>query len=275
MIHCNEENHGFFEKVVVWEAGKTNVEEHRLPGMNVSNQEPVKTFAEARVDCGDCTPNHIVMKRSVDGGITWSENVFIEKSDGKFWSEYQHDLDHQYEDNKKEVWANPTPLVNAETGRIFVLYTLNEGNVKGQNVQRFSRLFYKYSDDGGVHWSDRVDITDVMNVKEDGTTNKDDEGNWISDINGIPSDYLGRAFYLPGPGHGIQLTSGRLLLQVWSRTALGKLDEGIIAPSERKYGVRTIYSDDGSDTWKAGASFGHNGMNMSECGILESDNGDV
>jgi len=268
MVGCGTANQEYFENIEVWGAEEMDMEGYRLPGIVISIQGTVLAFVEARVDYGDSTPNHITMKRSVDGGITWSDNIFIEKSDGSFWKTHKNHLDHQYAENKKEVWINPTPVVDSETGRIFVFYALNEGEVMGQNLQRFSRVFYKYSDDDGLSWSDRMDITDVIN-------DKDERGEWITDINGFPSDYLGRAFHLPGPGHGIQLSDGRLLVQLWSRTALGNLDTGIKPVEERKYGLFTIYSDDHGATWKKGRPFGHEGQNMAESRILELDNGNI
>lgn len=271
----NEKMNEYFEKIEVWGAGERNMEGYRLPGIVISTQGTVLAFAEARVDYGDSTPNHIAMKRSEDGGVTWSESIKIEESNGVYWENHKNHLSHQYEEDKKEVWVNPTPVVDSDTGRIFIFYALNEGDVMGQNLQRFSRVFYKYSDDDGLNWSDRVDITEVLNTNEDGLPHKDEEGEWITDLNGFPSDYLGRAFHLPGPGHGIQLTDGRLLVQLWSRTALGNLDTGVKPVEERKYGLITIYSDDHGETWKKGKPFGHEGQNMAESRILELDNGNI
>ena len=76
---------------------------------------------------------------------------------------------------------------------------------------------------------------------------------------------------MPGPGHGIQLITGRLLLQTWNRTALGKIDkEGKFistALEKRRYGVSTIYSDNHGKTWHFGSSFGEN-IHMNESCIV-------
>lgn len=126
-----------------------------------------------------------------------------------------------------------------------------------------------------MSWSERIEITDILNANEAGSPNRDVCGNWITDLNGFPCDYLGRAFHMPGPGHGIQLSNGRLLLQVWNRTALGTFEKGVIPVDERKYGICTIFSDDNGETWEYGSSFAHDGLNGCESRIAELDDGSV
>lgn len=275
---CSQPAKPVFQKNVVWDSGEEGVEGYRIPGIVVTNKGTVLTFAESRLDYHDETPNHVVLKRSTDGGFTWSPTFYIEKSDGSFWTAHKNRIDPADVANKKEVWTNIAPIVDKITGRVFFFYALSEGEVSGKNTQRYTRVFYKCSDDDGITWSERVEVTDLLNAKKDGSPNVDEQGKWITDMNGFPCDYHGRAFHMPGPGHGIQLSSGRLLLQVWNRTALGKLDEKqtlIPVPiSERKYGVCTIYSDDHGETWKYGSSFGED-LHMNESRIAELDNGDV
>ena len=267
-----------FQKNTVWDSGEEGVEGYRIPGIVVTSKGAVLAFAESRVDYSDETPNHIVLKRSTDEGITWSPTFYIEKSDGNFWAAHQNMIDPADVTDKKEVWTNIAPIADYTTGRIFFFYALSEGAISGKNMQRYTRVFYKYSDDDGLSWSDRTEVTDLLNVKKDGTPNVDEQGNRMTDINGFPCDYHGRAFHMPGPGHGIQLKSGRLLLQLWNRTALGTLDNEQtlvqIPVSERKYGICTIYSDDHGKTWKYGSSFGED-LHMNESRMAESDNGDV
>ncbi len=276
MASCNSfKAKEIFSKTIVWEAGENNAECYRIPGIVVTTQGTVLAFTEERMKCGDQDPKSIALKRSTDKGKTWSYNIYIEKCDGVYWSDHKNEIDPLDDQNKKEVWTNIAPIVDKETGRIFFFYSLSEGAVAGQNLQRYTKVFYKFSDDDGLNWSDRTEITDLLNVTEDGSPNKDENGNWITDVNGFPCDYLGRAFHMPGPGHGIQLSGGRLLLQFWNRIALGKLNEGTIHIEERQYGVSTIYSDDHGKTWKFGSAFGHDGLNMNESRLAELQNGDV
>lgn len=262
-------------KSVVWDKGEDGSEGYRIPGIVVTSRGTVLAFAESRITYADDAPKHLVMKRSLDGGMSWSETYYIEKSDGNYWKEHHSEISPFDNPDKKEVWTNVCPVVDKVTGRIFFFYSLSEGTVGEKNLQRYTRVFYRYSDDEGQTWSGRVDVTELLHVKKDGSPNKDKEGRWIPDANGFPCDYLERAFHMPGPGHGIQLSSGRLLLPVWHRKALGSIDGTTVALHHRQYGLSTLYSDDHGNSWKHGSFFGHDGLNMNESRLVELSTGDV
>ena len=150
-----EESKELFEKTIVWDAGENNVDGYRIPGIVVTKEGSVLAFAEERPVYGDEYPKSIVVKRSDDQGLTWSDNIYIEKADGSYWAKHKDQIDPNDVQDKKEVWTNTAPIVDYETGRIFFFYALSEGEVAGQNLQRYTRVFYKYSDDYGVSWSDR------------------------------------------------------------------------------------------------------------------------
>jgi sialidase-1 len=163
--------------------------------------------------------------------------------------------------------------VDRASGRVFVFYVLNEGAHQGKKMQRYTRNFYRYSDDEGKTWSERVDITDLLNTRADGTPNRDVRGEWIRDANGFACDHLGRAFHMPGPGHGLQLEQGRLLMQFWNRTAIAT-EAGPVAREQRAYGLRLLYSDDGGRKWQSGPAFGEE-IGPTESRLVELDNGSL
>jgi len=262
-------------RVVIWEAGENGMEGYRIPGIVATANGTLLAFAEERPLFGDEDPKSLVTKRSTDGGRSWSKNHYLEKCDGNFWKVHAGQIDRLDDPNKKEVWTNVAPIVDRITDRIFFFYALSEGAVAGEDLQRYTRVFYRYSDDDGLSWSARIEVTEIMNCKEDGSPNQDDHGNWIKDVNGFPCDFLGRAFHMPGPGHGIQLLNGRLLLQVWHRTPLATLNGREIPAADRNYGLSTIYSDDHGKTWKQGSAFGHGGLYMNESRMVELDNADI
>lgn len=274
IVSRENNNDSQFQKVIVWQAGENDVDGYRIPGIVVTSKGSVLAIVEERPKYGDADPKSIVIKRSIDNGKTWSENIYIESSNGDFWFQNKDKIDSRANQDKLEVWTNPAALVDNVTGKIFIFYALNEGLVDSQNLQRYTRVFYKYSDDDGLSWSDRIEITDILNANEAGSPNRDGYGNWITDVNGFPCDYLGRAFHMPGPGHGIQLSNGRLLLQVWNRTALGTFEKGLIPIDERKYGICTVFSDDHGKTWNYGTSFGVD-LHLNESRMVELDNGDI
>ncbi|MEX2569454.1 MAG: sialidase family protein [Cyclobacteriaceae bacterium] len=275
LLSCGSDTQPLFEPSIVWEAGEKGMDGYRIPGIVIAKDGTALAFSEERPDYKDEAPKSLVVKRSNDKGKTWSQNIYIEKSDGEFWAANEHLIDSLDVKDKKEVWTNVAPIVDYVTGKVFFFYSLSEGTIAGQNIQRYTRVFYRVSADHGKTWSERNEITSLLHSKKGGSPNKDSDGNWVTDENGFACDYLGRAFHMPGPGHGIQLENGRLLLQLWNRKALGILGEGQIPADERQYGISTIYSDDGGQIWNYGSSFGHDGRNMNESRLAELHNGDV
>ncbi len=118
--------------------------------------------------------------------------------------------------NNKESYVNPTPVVDPKSGETFLFYAQNYDN-------RSTEVFYITSKDNGVTWLEPKNITSLFDT-----------------------DPLKRPFHLPGPGHGITLQNGRLLMQVWHRYSVE------LTVPERKYGVSVIYSDNHGKIWLSG-----------------------
>lgn len=259
-----------FAESTVWKKREQDVGSYFVYGLTITPKGTVLAFAEARLPSNeppDTEPHHLALKRSTDGGRTWSENILVEKADGIFW----HALGQP---GKLECWANPAAVTDRNSGRVFIFYVLNEGGLDGKNAQRYTRNFYRTSDDEGITWSARVEVTDLLNTKADGSPHRDASGNWIRDEHGFPCDYLGRPFHMPGPGHGLQLKSGRLLMQFWNRTGLITKDGKGIPERSRKYGLSILYSDDGGKTWRSGPAFGTE-LNATESRMVELDDGRI
>jgi sialidase-1 len=113
-------------------------------------------------------------------------------------------------------WANPTLVADPSTGRVTLFYALNDANDA-------SRVFFRGSRDDGWTWSARTEVTGLF-----------------------ADDPAGRPFHLPGPGHGIALRDGRLVVQVWHRQSVDHPAE------QRQYGASVLVSDDHGVTWQAG-----------------------
>jgi hypothetical protein len=254
----------FFKESLVWDFKEGGYDTHHVYGFAVTKKGTVLAFSEGRGKAlDDAGPKDQLLKRSTDGGRTWDKEIFIERMDGAYWSANGHP-------GERETWANCAPVVDMVTGNIFCFYALNDPDKEAG--QRVTRVFYKKSVDDGLTWSDRVDITDLLNVKKDGTPNKDENGNWILNENGFPCDYLGRALHIPGPGHGIQASDGRLILQLWNRTSLTRSVDGKVRKVDREarlYGITIIYSDDHGDTWKFGGFVDEGKAGMNESRIVE------
>ena len=114
-------------------------------------------------------------------------------------------------DSGKDTVNNPVAIVDRETGRIHFLYCIN-----------YHRVYYMHSDDDGRTFSDPVELT--------------------SSFESLRKDYDWKVI-ATGPGHGIQLKNGRLLVPIWMSTELKQ---------HRPSAVSVIYSDDHGKTWEHG-----------------------
>ncbi|WP_410655094.1 exo-alpha-sialidase [Amycolatopsis sp. lyj-112] len=114
----------------------------RIPAVVKSAKGTLLAFAEGRVnDCGDTGDIDLVLKRSTDGGRTWSALQVINEGNG-------------------DTHGNPVPIVDRRTGRIVLISTYNKGRTddKGCDVPCPRFPHQQHSDDDGVTWSAAKDI---------------------------------------------------------------------------------------------------------------------
>jgi sialidase-1 len=158
----------------VYVAGEKDYNTFRIPSIIATPRGTLLAFAEARRDGGgDAGDIDLVMKRSADGGQTWSPLQVIG-------------------DNGPNTFGNPCPVVDRTTGTIWLLTTQNRGTDREKDIiagtsQAGRSVAVLRSTDDGATWSAPVDIT--ASVKQ---------ADWT--------------WYATGPGVGIQTRSGRLVI---------------------------------------------------------------
>ena len=150
----------------------------RIPAVVTTNNGAILAFCEARKrSCSDTGDIDLVMKKSTDNGLTWSELKII-------W------------DDGDNVCGNPAPVVDLETGKIHLLLTWNNGKdhesqiINGTSIQGRD-IYHLASNDNGETWSSPHNITSTVKLP-------------------------GWTWYATGPVHGIQLKNkefkGRLVI---------------------------------------------------------------
>lgn len=138
-------------------------------------------------------------------------------------------------DNGEDTIGNPCPVVDQSTGTIWLPFCRNN-----------DRVYVTKSTDDGNSWSTPVDIT--------------------SDVK-LPS----WRWYATGPGHGIQLSNGRLLIPCnHSEPPFGD-DEGWSATGV--FHSHVFYSDDHGSRWQLGGIVGGEGTD--ECEAVHTVDGSV
>lgn len=139
-------------------------------------------------------------------------------------------------DDGTRTMNQPTPVVDRDTGLIWLPFCKDNRQV-----------FVMKSADDGITWSTPVEITkDVMDPA------------W---------KYVGT-----GPGHGIQLKSGRLLIPAWGDTSPGPATWPQANWGKVQFSY-AFYSDDHGATWKRGAALDNDVSD--ECEVVETSDGQV
>ena len=158
------------EQFNLWRSGDDGFHTYRIPALAVTNDKSILAFCEGRKhhrgDSGDIA---MLVKRSTDGGASWSSQAIV-------W------------DEAGNTCGNPAPVIERESGRIHLLMTWNRGDDHERDIiKRGSkdtrRVYATSSDDDGRSWREPQEIT--SDVKRPDWT-----------------------WYATGPGHGIQIQTG-------------------------------------------------------------------
>jgi len=133
--HTKQLNH-------IFPAKKEGYNSYRIPALVTTTKGTLLAFCEGRkhgaADHGDID---IVLKRSTDGGKTWSPLQIVF-------------------DNNNHVAGNPVPIVDQKTGRIFLLScTSDQHEYKIYEGKGRRGIWIQHSDDDGLTWTKPRDIS--------------------------------------------------------------------------------------------------------------------
>lgn len=197
------------ERTSVFPAGFEGVARYRIPGIVATPSGTLLAYIEARRnDSKDWGEIEVHLRRSTDQGRTWEPSLHIAHRGPRMEGNPRKSKGGESE----QTVNNPVAIVDRETGAIEFLYCLN-----------YARCFSMRSNDDGRTWSEPREITQSFEPFR----------KWY-DWKVIAT----------GPGHGIQMASGRLVVPIWLAYG-GVGDHGPSAAG-------TIFSDDHGKTWKAG-----------------------
>ncbi|XP_058045195.1 sialidase-4 [Ahaetulla prasina] len=157
---------------------------YRVPALlYIPSVAKVLAFTEQRLSVDDADANLLVLRRGTFymNSVQWEDMQTIETAT----------LIHHRS-------MNPCPIYDEITGMVFLFFIAVLGRtsevfqiVTGQNA---ARLCYVFSSDQGINWSHVTDLTEEV----------------------IGMSIQDWATFALGPGHGIQLNSGRLLLPAYT-----------------------------------------------------------
>uniref|UniRef100_A0A4X2M3F3 exo-alpha-sialidase n=1 Tax=Vombatus ursinus TaxID=29139 RepID=A0A4X2M3F3_VOMUR len=191
---------------------------YRIPALlYIPKRATLLAFAEERLTPDDSHANVLVLRRGAfyRTYVEWGDMRVVETAS-----------------LEKHRSMNPCPVYDELTGTVFLFFIAVLGNtpesfqiMTGKNA---ARLCYVTSSDGGLTWGAVTDLTEQV-------------------IGSVIEDW---ATFALGPGHGIQLRSGRLLVPAYTyhidcKECFGK----ICKTTPHSF---TFYSDDHGQSWQFG-----------------------
>ncbi|MCO6044263.1 glycoside hydrolase [Aeoliella sp. ICT_H6.2] len=205
-------------------SGQEGYRSYRIPSLLTTKDGTLLAICEGRKNSGSDTGDiDLMVRRSTDQGKTWSQQAVI-------W------------DDENNTCGNPCPVVDRDTGTIWLLMTWNSGKQSERGIEPgygtdSRRVFVTSSQDDGVTWDAPREIT---------TDVKEEEWTW----------------YATGPGSGIQIEhgphKGRMVIAC---------DHKLPTDESEEFRSHVIYSDDHGATWQLGGAAPEPGVN--ECEVVE------
>ena len=157
----------------VFRAGEEGYHSYRIPSVIVTTKGTLLAFCEGRKESPrDQSPTDMVLKRSLDGGVTWRSMQVVARGG-------------------VDATMDPCPVVDRTTGIVWLVYDRWPHGFQGKSIVGRGpdavSCWVTHSVDDGVTWTEPVNITSTAK-----------KPHWT----GVAH----------GPGIGVQTRSGRLVI---------------------------------------------------------------
>uniref|UniRef100_A0A8C8S9S3 exo-alpha-sialidase n=1 Tax=Pelusios castaneus TaxID=367368 RepID=A0A8C8S9S3_9SAUR len=231
-------------KVTLFPRDPQSGDTYQIPALLFIPPDTFLAFAERRSSVRDKHAEHLVLRRGMKKG----DSIELPHSWGPTESLTSAVL-------PGHRTMNPCPVYERKSQTVFLFFICVEGTVTerwqiltGQNA---ARLCYVCSGDAGQTWSSLTDLTEQV----------------------IGEDLRDWATFAVGPGHGVQLCSGRLVIPAYVYHITARCCR-LPLPGWTLPHALIFYSDDGGQLWHKGELI--QGMRTLECEVAEvvCQNGD-
>lgn len=218
-------------KQVLFECGQLDYHTFRIPSLISLPNNTLLAFVEGRKnDPEDHGDIQLIMRKSNNGGQTWGLPIILLHYQTLLMLKNPNSKEFEPISTYGDVTCgNPCPVYDKTTKRVWLSFTLDN-----------STMWLVYSDDFGDSWSN------PRNIAEEA----------------FGPDHKQWTHLASGPGHGIQLSNGRLIIPC----------DHHIHERSRGYFSMLVVSDDHGKTWKMGAVSDNR---LDECQVCELENGEV
>ncbi|HSN10005.1 MAG TPA: sialidase family protein, partial [Hanamia sp.] len=225
----------------VFVSGAEGYKSFRIPAIIKAKNGDLLAFCEGRVNgSGDFGNIKIVLKRSADGGKTWSSLQIAASNDSL-------------------QAGNPAPVEDCTDprfpqGRIFLFYNTGDGQEMELRKGKGHRdVFYKTSIDNGKIWSEPTDITLQVNRIDQPA---------INPLWNFKEDWRS---YANTPGHALQFDDGKYKGRIY---VAANHSSGPPRPQLRDYHAHGFYTDDHGATFHLSEIVPFEGSNESTAAEL-------
>lgn len=243
-----------FIESVVWEKGEDGMLTYHVPTIQVTSAGTVLAAADARYEeHGDFGPHHLVIKRSIDQGLTWSRNIYLGLSD------------------QKQIFLFPNIVQAAGSQRLFLFYA--EKVIT--DIHRAAHVWVRHSDDDGLSWSEPRSVSDIL-IRHDAAlgelVRKGEAGPQFARDNYV---HYGRRSFYPGPGVAIRLSPDHPVAPNRLVVPFLGMGDRFSYGQQRGFFNTILVSDDDGSSWQAGGTVPIGAFRNSEPSIIEMGNGDL